>query len=340
MTCRTRILDGVHHLVNENTSQPALSLASKDLDTEPVLKIVYIMGSARSGSTILDLLLGQHTMISSMGEIAHIIDNKETTGEVCGCGASIEACPFWRTVRGALQENGGNAACDRLKVTTSTNERIRSIPRTLSRSRHPEDMKEATYPSDTALLLRTIAASAKAPILVDSSKHPGRALALATIPGLDVRLIHLVRDPRGVATSLAKPWKRDLKKGIQSDMPGRSPAKSAFSWMVANLAAESVAKYFSPSKRIRVRYEDLVTSTDETLAKLSSTAGLDLSELSKFADGSLQPKTNHLLAGNRSRLAGTLELRADERWRTDLPSDDRRLVEIITSPLRSAYGYE
>src|SRR3712207_8630396 len=42
------------------------------------------------------------------------------------------------------------------------------------------------------------------PVIVDSSKSPARALALGMVPGIDLYVVHLVRDGRGVATSLRK----------------------------------------------------------------------------------------------------------------------------------------
>jgi hypothetical protein len=51
------------------------------------------------------------------------------------------------------------------------------------------------------------------------------------------------------------------------------------------------------------------------------------------------PRT-HVVAGGRIRLInGTMPLRLDEQWQHDMPDGSRRLVEVMTAPVRSRYGY-
>ena len=49
---------------------------------------------------------------------------------------------------------------------------------------------------------------------------------------------------------------------------------------------------------------------------------------------------NHTAEGNPMRfVSGELELRADDAWRRQMPSRDRRVVTALTLPLLAAYGY-
>src|SRR5437870_4438917 len=61
------------------------------------VRVLYIGGCGRSGSTLLDRMLGQVPGVCSLGELTHLwrglLDNAE-----CGCGAPIRDCPFWRAV--------------------------------------------------------------------------------------------------------------------------------------------------------------------------------------------------------------------------------------------------
>ena len=45
-------------------------------------------------------------------------------------------------------------------------------------------------------------------VVVDASKGPAFGLALAGAPGIDLRMLNVVRDPRAVAWS----WKREVER--------------------------------------------------------------------------------------------------------------------------------
>ena len=79
-----------------------------------------------------------------------------------------------------------------------------------------------TYVLHTKRLFDAIISHSHAQMLVDSSKLPGRAMALSFVPGIDLRVIHVVRDGRGVAWSLLKYYQRDVKSGLQKEI-SRSP---------------------------------------------------------------------------------------------------------------------
>src|SRR5215212_11535639 len=89
--------------------------------TEAPVRVLKITGSARSGSTVLDVVLGNHPDIESVGEVnkligtgwisresLHRIDPRKLRRPVCTCGKRLdvlyvdapeEACPFWSSVR-------------------------------------------------------------------------------------------------------------------------------------------------------------------------------------------------------------------------------------------------
>ena len=48
----------------------------------------------------------------------------------------------------------------------------------------------------------------------------------------------------------------------------------------------------------------------------------------------------HALAGNPSRFKdGPIEIRRDDRWKTDQPRGQRAIVSLLTWPLLRRYGY-
>ena len=59
------------------------------------LKILYIASSGRSGSTVLDLLLGAHAACWTLGEFYVLPWNLRMHTKPCGCGRPVEECHFW-----------------------------------------------------------------------------------------------------------------------------------------------------------------------------------------------------------------------------------------------------
>ena len=65
------------------------------------------------------------------------------------------------------------------------------------------------------------------------------------------------------------------------------------------------------------------------------TAGLDWSGAAELA---LEP--THTVSGNPGRFDhGAVSLRADVEWQRAMRPRDRRVVDLITRPVRGRYGY-
>ena len=60
-----------------------------------MIKNVYICSAGHSGSTLLDMLIGSHSKIESLGEITHLPKNI-ALDTVCGCGIPVRKCSFWK----------------------------------------------------------------------------------------------------------------------------------------------------------------------------------------------------------------------------------------------------
>src|SRR4051794_15439538 len=62
------------------------------------IKVLYIGGYGRSGSTLLVQLLGQIEGFHSVGEMWNIWQQCFTENQLCGCGKPFHECPFWSAV--------------------------------------------------------------------------------------------------------------------------------------------------------------------------------------------------------------------------------------------------
>src|SRR5215471_2861256 len=60
--------------------------------------VIYIAGSGRSGSTMLERVLGEMPGFVNVGELIDLFRHVERHGERCGCGEPFADCPFWASV--------------------------------------------------------------------------------------------------------------------------------------------------------------------------------------------------------------------------------------------------
>lgn len=73
-------------------------------------EIVFVASLERSGSTLVDLMLGCHPRFIGLGEVYRIIGLnpdgiEQLRSRNCTCGESVPACEFWGPVRTYLQQN-------------------------------------------------------------------------------------------------------------------------------------------------------------------------------------------------------------------------------------------
>ncbi|MBB4186326.1 hypothetical protein GGE07_002985 [Sinorhizobium terangae] len=195
------------------------------------------------------------------------------------------------------------------------------------------------YALHTKRLFDEMLSSSGKQMVVDSSKLPGRAMALAQIPGVDMRVIHLVRDGRGVAWSLLKGYQRDEKSGLQKEIKPKSVFRTALRWSIVNLAVEYLLRKLGPQKVMRVRYEDFASDPVGIMQQIGTFLELDLSQIGSTlqSGGSMGP--GHQVAGNRLRMNASIALNKDETWRTRMPSGQQASFQRLGGWMLRRYGY-
>jgi hypothetical protein len=60
--------------------------------------VLFIAGTGRSGSTLLERALGAMPGYVNVGELIDLFRRVAAEDERCGCGERFSACPFWREV--------------------------------------------------------------------------------------------------------------------------------------------------------------------------------------------------------------------------------------------------
>ncbi len=294
------------------------------------MRVLYVTGWCRSGSTVLANLLGELPGVAHAGELAYLWANgvlRTGTNSTCGCGEDLRACGIWARV--LAETSGGDPEGTAAEMIAGHEAYLRT--------RHTRTrLTEPAPPEDARAVLarmvagyRSVAAAMDAEIVIDSSKFPAEAAALCRVPGLDVRVLHLVRDPRATARS----WRR-----AKAYIPAMGVARSTGYWTAFNLASELIGRAF-PDRYLRVRYEDFTERPAEVTAAVMRLVGVE-GPPPVDGSGSATFGVNHTVTGNPDRLRrGKVMIRADEAWRHDLPGRDALLATGLALPLLRRYGY-
>jgi hypothetical protein len=309
------------------------------MPTADRLTVLFVGGLGRSGSTLINRMLGQLPGFVSVGEVREVWERGFLRNHLCGCGQPFRQCPFWTAVTANAFGDLSPAGAERVLRLKDVWDRHRFAPLfVLPRLRPPAHRAAIReYAACLGALLRAIAEVARARVIVDSSKTPAHLVALAELGNVDVHVLHLIRDPRAVAHS----WRRTLRRpdahAAEEYFPRLHPARTALLWAGINVLLWwqrlSVRSYR------RLRYEDLVRDP-APLAEVVGALGEPVSSLPDGWKGDVHLDVHHNIAGNPVKFqTGTIPLRLDAQWEREMPVGARLLVGAITWPLLVAYGY-
>lgn len=257
------------------------------------ISIVYIVGRGHSGSTLLELMLGAHPAISSLGELKWLSQKKKSKGknrdERCSCGAlNIRSCSFWLGVDTELRAGHG-LSLDSLDLRAVNSDTLVQHNRALFES------------------LRNVTGT---DIFVDSSKSHERLQQLKWLGDeIDIYPVYIVRDACGVVYSHAK--------------RGRGLKHWARKYRANSKATHEI---LSGGRYHIVEYENLVREPGKTLSILASYIGLPENSLSPLnpVDG------QHIIAGNSMKLSADLEINPDMEWKKALSLRQKLIVRWHT----------
>jgi len=304
------------------------------------LPVLFIGGIGRSGSTVFELSLGTDERVVALGEVLHLWQRSLLDRERCGCGAAFSECAFWRSVGerafgGWDQIDPGRVLALKRRIDRTV--RTPQLSAGIGTAAWKADVRE--YASYYSRLYRAAAAVSGRRVIVDSSKQASLPYVLRHADGLDVRVLHCVRDSRAVAYSWTKKVSRPESQHDGAQLMTRySPPVLALKWMQHNTVIEALRFQGVPTKRIR--YEDWVAAPVATVQAALRFGGLEPRQNPLLHDQWVELPVNHTCSGNPMRFTqGRVDIRIDEQWRTALPATSRRVVTGLTAPGLVAYGY-
>jgi len=282
---------------------------------EQKIKVVFIAGCGRSGTTLLGQLLGEFENFVNVGEAARYLFDR-SKDLPCGCGTSATDCTFWKDMLGAVPFELG------LQGTKSL--RIRNFPSLFMRTRGSQVPSEyASILAALAETYRTIVRDTGSSVIIDSSKYPSTALLAGLIPEVELHVVHVVRSPHSVVAS----WTR--KNGYLAVHP---PGKVVSWWWAYNVLSEAL-KYRAQSYRL-VRYEDFAHNPGPVLQQITTdVVGHPLAM--DFLEGTeATVHVQHSLAGNPSKFnTGKIKIRDANT------AASGKLLNLLTFPLQRRYQY-
>ncbi|MHB8233859.1 MAG: sulfotransferase, partial [Solirubrobacteraceae bacterium] len=117
-------------------------------------------------------------------------------------------------------------------------------------------------------LILAVADVAQAQYVVDSSHFPLRARELRDLPGIELYLIYLVRDPRDVVASNT----RELSPHEVAEMRWRSLTMNAGLWLTQLLAIRTFLSH-PADRRIFLRHEDFLDDPEDATRQILKMLG-------------------------------------------------------------------
>lgn len=290
---------------------------------------VYINGYMRSGSTLLGMLVGRQPAVAYLGEMRNFQEYL-TEEKGCYCGAHIPDCPFWREVLERLEPDlrelptkpgytMGHRAVKYLSVWQTPTRLLHALSAFIPPLRHDFDAIE-----QIARLYAAAAAHSGKSFVCDSSHRNELAKLLALYYPGAVRLLHIVRDGRGVCNSLMR-------------RRGWSMYYAAGRWKRFNQFTMMTHRGVPAEHILRVRYEDLCREPQKEIERVCAFLGIEFAPEQTV----LTASDAHFIGGSPTlRQESALALQLDEKWRKSLSRKDLQVFTEIAGSFNERYGYE
>ena len=304
--------------------------------------IIYIMGRGHSGSTTLDLVLGNHPDVVTAGEITN---GFRVPDYPCTCGANLDECEFWGPVRRDVGRRHTETDWDEYGRMLAWLDMPHRIPAILTGVGLPAWVKSRYEPINRDLY-ETVARNAGARFVVDSSKDLARAAFLLRRYGDRVRVIHMVRDGRGELWSRLKRLRggkpfQVLRRNTHPKHHWPAMALTILAWKASNFLSVLYG-WMNPGRVHRVLYEDLCADPRREIDRIGRFLGLDLSAMADRIDKGEPFTFGHNVSGSilLTSESKTLTFRPDRAWKENLPWRYRVLYAFLAWPLILYFGYQ
>ena len=322
------------------TGAPASRAGTSIVPGRP--RVVYLAGLGRSGSTLLERLLGEMPGACPAGEVVHMWLRSVRDDERCGCGQPFSSCPFWQQVGQTAFGGWDRVDVNRMTRLRAQVDRARFLPLLASAPlRRRLQPALADYVGHYQRVYAAISQVSGSPVVIDSSKHASLAFCLRSSPEVDLRVVHMVRDSRAVAYSWSKVVERPEAAGSQ--MSTYPAASAALRWNLQNSALQLLSQLGNPPAAGALR--GLRPGPGRHAGKIAAFPACprpDFGFLGTDGPGHwwADLRATHTASGNPMRFStGRVPIRYDAAWQAAMLAGNRRTVTTLTLPLLMRYGY-
>lgn len=287
---------------------------------------MYLVSDSRSGSTLLQHLLGLQPGIVPLGEVRRL-GVLAQRGYPCACGAPVGTCPFWMSIAASV-----GAEIQNLKVVPSHSQLRRRLGHVAAiaavavaggRPVARRFLKAEQAVAQTCCRIYDAALAASGTrLVVDASKVPSQFLHLNLYCPGRVIPVFLVRDGRAVV------WSKMRRAGRSAEVATRQ-------WVQVNRSLLLLRRLVGDEGR-SVKYEDLCSSPAVVVADVLRGTGLSVETLNLAA----LPHDRHDLGGSPTFRQGTVtRIERDDRWMIEMPAEAQRVFERLGGDLNRRLGY-
>lgn len=299
------------------------------------IKVLYIAGFERSGSTIVNRVLGQIDGFVAWGELRDIWEHGIIENRPCTCGTSFANCPAWQEIFDKAFE-GAN------KIDTDQMSHLQKKARSLVLPHHFKLLKDRVfrqkltkYLTNLEKLYQTIQTTTGSKVIVDSTKASWYGYVLGLLPSIDLYVVHVVRNPKGVCYSL----QQHKNKG-EAPSQWYNPLRASLSWNLKNYAVELLLNS-RQKPYLRINYEDFVSHPQKAVQQILDLLDEKVTELPFVGKSEVKMSTDHLITGSPSSRSetGIVSLKLDEKWKRNLVFRDKLIISGLTFPLLYSYKY-
>lgn len=276
-----------------------------------MIKLIYIVGYGHSGSTLLNLILGSSKKVYSLGEMASLkyclektfvkrfFENRKL---LCTCGNDFFSCEFWRDLKNNINSKA--------LYHPGINKFLLFLSIILKVKKDFEEEKLFEILLKKAKKFKT----EEVEYLLDSSKDPFRLLYLKMIKNIDLTVLYVIRDGRGVINSCEK--------------TGVSTIRTFIFWVLTNLIIRIMAYTFPKEKFYPISYDLFVNNLNEYIKIMNKRMKLniDVENLIK----NINNQKYHNFHGNIMGWKAIDSIHYDQSWIKRMSIRKQKLLSLLT----------
>lgn len=280
---------------------------------------LYIAGTGRSGSTLLDRILGGSESVIGCGELSFLFEvYRKHRDTKCGCQNKIRDCKVWAYVFEQLESK-----LSFQKKYEHYEKSSQNIEQSWPYKKIVKSQILNDYDTYNRLLFKSISEVAPDCKFILDSSTTGRfslfrPLALSRYCGQKVYMVHLTRDPRGLSYGfLSKPANSRTKEWINT---GPAGIYTYTKWLATNVLT-LLQSFFVPGVQYYyLNYDEFMADPLRILKEIEHHFDID-SVVYREEEGHIGfSGRSHQMTGNIAVLhQDPLRLHADSKWQDNLP---------------------